>query len=113
VGVTAGLVALGSIRKQTCLSSPAAVRRDGPGVMSAGEMALPFSGCSTQGSGPCISPGQHSSVGPGRWGAGELALGVRAWESWTPKGLENRRASPAPSLAAVGEQGLYLTLATQ
>lgn len=71
MGATAGLVVLGSTRKQIWLLSPTAVRIAGPGIIRAGELALAFCGCSTQGSGHCISPGQHSSIGHGRGGAGE------------------------------------------
>lgn len=45
-------------------SPPAAVRRAGPRVMRAGELALPLTSCNTQESGPYTLPEQHSRSGP-------------------------------------------------
>jgi hypothetical protein len=49
----------------------------GPGIMGVGELAMCLSGCSTQESRPCTSPGLQDRAGHG-WGrgvAGELAQG--------------------------------------
>ena len=56
------------------LLPPVAVGRSGPGVMRAGELALPLTSCSIQMSKPLTSPGHHSRVGPEGVSMGELAL---------------------------------------
>ena len=42
-------------------------------VLRAGEQALALTSCSTQESGPCTSPGQHSGADPSGMGVSELA----------------------------------------
>lgn len=64
---------------------PAVAGKSGTKVMTAGELALPFIGCSKQ-KRPCTSsPKKHSGVGPDAKGTGELV-----------QRYENRRAGPGP-----------------
>lgn len=80
--------------------------------MRAGELALSFTGLSTQESGFCTLPGQHSGAGPNGKGKdqpvpklrmGELARPLQGWSPWEsgPQALNGQH-----NLAGFGGMGL-------